>query len=181
MRASSERGLAVTDTMGDQEVWQLIFEAGFSTAEQVTDVSGRGVGMDVVKRNIAALGGSVEIESADDFVLTGETKITSATFTGLITGSGPLIGAVDVEIYRVFPLDSTFPPSGNVVTRTNSPSDVELDDRATAAGTLSFTTSTLAANFTAANSVGTTTCGAGCQRFAETSETQGVKRTIAHA
>ena len=60
-----ERGLAVTDAMSDQEVWQLIFEAGFSTAEKVTDVSGRGVGMDVVKRNIAALGGSVEIESAD--------------------------------------------------------------------------------------------------------------------
>jgi two-component system chemotaxis sensor kinase CheA len=60
-----ERGLAVHDAMSDQEVWQLIFEAGFSTAERITDVSGRGVGMDVVKRNIAALGGSVEIESAD--------------------------------------------------------------------------------------------------------------------
>ena len=49
--------------MTDQEVWLLIFEAGFSTAEQVTDVSGRGVGMDVVKRNINAMGGRVEIES----------------------------------------------------------------------------------------------------------------------
>ena len=49
--------------MSDQEVWQLIFEAGFSTAEQVTEVSGRGVGMDVVKRNIHAMGGRVEIES----------------------------------------------------------------------------------------------------------------------
>ncbi|KAB2930124.1 MAG: chemotaxis protein CheA, partial [Rhodocyclaceae bacterium] len=58
-----ERGLAVSDAMSDQEVWQLIFEAGFSTAEQVTDVSGRGVGMDVVKKNIAALGGRVDIES----------------------------------------------------------------------------------------------------------------------
>lgn len=58
-----EQGLPVSDNMSDQDVWRLIFEAGFSTAEQVTDVSGRGVGMDVVKRNIAELGGSVEIES----------------------------------------------------------------------------------------------------------------------
>ena len=59
-----ERGMAVSDSMPDQDVWQLIFEAGFSTAAVVTDVSGRGVGMDVVKRNIRALGGRVEIESA---------------------------------------------------------------------------------------------------------------------
>ena len=58
-----ERGLAVSDAMSDQEVWALIFEAGFSTADKVTDVSGRGVGMDVVKKNIAALGGRVDIES----------------------------------------------------------------------------------------------------------------------
>jgi two-component system chemotaxis sensor kinase CheA len=47
--------------MSDDEVWQLIFAPGFSTAETVTDVSGRGVGMDVVKRNIQAMGGHVEI------------------------------------------------------------------------------------------------------------------------
>jgi two-component system chemotaxis sensor kinase CheA len=58
------RGMPVSDAMSDQEVWQLIFEAGFSTAEVVTDVSGRGVGMDVVRRNIQAMGGSVEIDSA---------------------------------------------------------------------------------------------------------------------
>lgn len=61
-----ERGMEVTDAMSDSEVWQLIFEAGFSTAEQVTDVSGRGVGMDVVRRNITEMGGRVEIESAVD-------------------------------------------------------------------------------------------------------------------
>ncbi|MDD2720979.1 MAG: chemotaxis protein CheW [Gallionella sp.] len=60
-----ERGLPVRDDMSDQEVWMLIFEAGFSTADVVSDVSGRGVGMDVVKRNIAAMGGRVEIESAE--------------------------------------------------------------------------------------------------------------------
>lgn len=58
-----ERGLPVSDQMTDQEVFNLIFEAGFSTADQVTDVSGRGVGMDVVRRNIQSMGGRVEIES----------------------------------------------------------------------------------------------------------------------
>jgi two-component system chemotaxis sensor kinase CheA len=58
-----ERGLAVSDSMTDQDVWALIFEPGFSTADQVTEVSGRGVGMDVVKRNITAMGGRVDIDS----------------------------------------------------------------------------------------------------------------------
>jgi len=58
-----ERGLSVHDGMTDQEVWLLIFEAGFSTADTVTDVSGRGVGMDVVKRNIQGMGGRIDIES----------------------------------------------------------------------------------------------------------------------
>ncbi len=60
---AKERGMAVPDTISDAEVWNLIFEAGFSTAAVVTDVSGRGVGMDVVKRNIGALNGSIEIQS----------------------------------------------------------------------------------------------------------------------
>ncbi|MBK8016856.1 MAG: chemotaxis protein CheW [Betaproteobacteria bacterium] len=57
------RGMPVDDSMSDAEVFGLIFEAGFSTAEQVTDISGRGVGMDVVRRNIMALGGRVDIAS----------------------------------------------------------------------------------------------------------------------
>jgi two-component system chemotaxis sensor kinase CheA len=57
------RGLAISAEPSDQEVFQLIFAPGFSTAEEVTDVSGRGVGMDVVKRNITSLGGSVDIQS----------------------------------------------------------------------------------------------------------------------
>ena len=64
---AAENGIAVSDSMTDSEVWQLIFAPGFSTAEAVTDVSGRGVGMDVVKRNIAAMGGSVDIRSARGF------------------------------------------------------------------------------------------------------------------
>ena len=60
-----ERGLLAADAeIGDKEVMELIFAPGFSTAEKVSDVSGRGVGMDVVKRNIEALRGMVELESA---------------------------------------------------------------------------------------------------------------------
>ena len=57
------QGMAVSENMTDEEVGMLIFAPGFSTAEQVTDVSGRGVGMDVVKRNIQEMGGHVEIKS----------------------------------------------------------------------------------------------------------------------
>ncbi|WJD48866.1 MULTISPECIES: chemotaxis protein CheA [unclassified Enterobacter] len=57
------QGMAVSENMSDEEVGMLIFAPGFSTAEQVTDVSGRGVGMDVVKRNIQEMGGHVEIKS----------------------------------------------------------------------------------------------------------------------
>ena len=56
-------GLPVSDDMPDSEVWQLIFQPGFSTAEAITDVSGRGVGMDVVRRNIESIGGRIDIES----------------------------------------------------------------------------------------------------------------------
>ncbi|MDQ1817685.1 chemotaxis protein CheA [Massilia sp. CCM 9210] len=64
---AAQSGLPVNENMSDADVWQLIFAPGFSTAETVTDVSGRGVGMDVVKRNIMAMGGSVDIRSAKGF------------------------------------------------------------------------------------------------------------------
>ncbi|MFK3839736.1 chemotaxis protein CheA [Serratia sp. NPDC087055] len=60
---ATSQGIAVSDSMSDEDVGMLIFAPGFSTAEQVTDVSGRGVGMDVVKRNIQEMGGHVEIHS----------------------------------------------------------------------------------------------------------------------
>lgn len=60
---ATENGLEHDPDMPDAKVWDLIFEAGFSTAAEVTDVSGRGVGMDVVRRNIEAIGGRIEIES----------------------------------------------------------------------------------------------------------------------
>ncbi|MCZ2103935.1 MAG: Hpt domain-containing protein [Comamonadaceae bacterium] len=64
VQAARERGIDVADTLSDAEVWKLILQPGFSTAAVVTEISGRGVGMDVVRTNIAALGGVVEIASA---------------------------------------------------------------------------------------------------------------------
>ena len=63
LQKAEERGLRLSPGMSDEEVWQLVFTPGFSTAEKVSDVSGRGVGMDVVKRNVTALGGNIEIDS----------------------------------------------------------------------------------------------------------------------
>jgi len=64
LERAAERGLRMPHDAPDAEVWQLVFEAGFSTASEVTDLSGRGVGMDVVKRNIQSLGGTIELLSA---------------------------------------------------------------------------------------------------------------------
>ncbi len=95
-----ERGLDVSDQMPDADVWQLIFAPGFSTAEVVTDVSGRGVGMDVVKRNIAALNGSVEIESVQGVGMRVAVRLplTLAIMDGMSVGVGE-------EVY-ILPLSS---------------------------------------------------------------------------
>jgi len=100
--------------------------------------------------------GKIEIETADDFVVSGGTlKLTSATFQGLLPTGSQLsnVTQVVVEIYRVFPNDSTNPPSTNVPTRVNSPSDVAFASRDSVSGTLSFTPGILASSFTAGNSV----------------------------
>ena len=104
-------------------------------------------------------GASFEIETGDDFVLTSQTLINSATFVGISTGQFTP-GEVRVEIYRVFPFDSNVgrtsgPPTFStpeVPTRVNSPSDVEFDDRDTASGNLTFTAISQGP-FAAANSV----------------------------
>jgi hypothetical protein len=95
--------------------------------------------------------GKIEIEAADDFVLGSSSLVNSGTFTGLLPSSYS-VSSVTVEIYRVFPLDSNNPPSGNVLTRVNSPSDVAFDSRSSGSG-LNYTTSLLSNSFTAANSV----------------------------
>ncbi|MDF3846712.1 chemotaxis protein CheA [Achromobacter denitrificans] len=61
LKKAISQGLAVNENSPDDEIWQLIFAPGFSTAEKVTDISGRGVGMDVVRRNIQDMGGHVQL------------------------------------------------------------------------------------------------------------------------
>lgn len=76
--------------MGDRETVRLIFHPGFSTAEKITDVSGRGVGMDVVKTNIEKLGGTVDVESAPGKGTTIQITLplTLAIIPSLIVGAG---------------------------------------------------------------------------------------------
>jgi two-component system chemotaxis sensor kinase CheA len=95
-----QRGIDAPDSMTDSEVWGLIFEPGFSTADVVTDVSGRGVGMDVVKKNITAVGGTVEIESAEGYGMRVSVRLplTLAIMDGMSVGIGE-------EVY-ILPLSS---------------------------------------------------------------------------
>lgn len=100
LNKARERGMPVDDNMPDHAVWQLIFEAGFSTAEKVTDVSGRGVGMDVVKKNLTSLGGRIDIESVQGYGTTLNLllPLTLAILDGMAV-------AVGTETYIV-PLSS---------------------------------------------------------------------------
>lgn len=90
IQKARENGLQVADNSSDKQVWQLIFAAGFSTAEEVTDVSGRGVGMDVVRRNIEALGGRIDIESTEGQGSTFEIQLplTLAIVDGMTVSVG---------------------------------------------------------------------------------------------
>jgi len=117
-----ERGIDAPDSLSDQEVYALIFAPGFSTAEQVTDVSGRGVGMDVVKKNITALGGTVEIDSAEGHGMSVKVRLplTLAIMDGMSIGVGdecyilPLASVV--ESFQVAPgMIKTIGGSGRVV------------------------------------------------------------------
>ncbi|CUB01127.1 chemotaxis protein CheW [Comamonas thiooxydans] len=100
LNKARERGMDVSDSMPDSDVWQLIFAPGFSTADVVTDVSGRGVGMDVVKRNITSLGGTVEIESVAGVGMKVAVRLplTLAIMDGMSVGVGE-------EVY-ILPLSS---------------------------------------------------------------------------
>lgn len=75
LKKAREKGMDAPDTLSDPEVWNLILAPGFSTAEVVTDVSGRGVGMDVVKKNISSLGGTVEIDSAEGYGMSVKVRL----------------------------------------------------------------------------------------------------------
>ncbi|WP_348756570.1 chemotaxis protein CheA [uncultured Aquincola sp.] len=122
LKKAREKGIDAPDSMTDAEVWNLIFAPGFSTAEQVTDVSGRGVGMDVVKKNITSLGGSVEIDSAEGYGMSVRVRLplTLAIMDGMSVGVGdecyilPLSSVV--ESFQVQPgMVKTIGGSGRVV------------------------------------------------------------------
>lgn len=122
LKKARERGLHAPDTFTDQEVWGLIFEPGFSTADQVTDVSGRGVGMDVVKKNITALGGTVEIDSAEGYGMRVAVRLplTLAIMDGMSVGVGEEVYILPlssvVESFQVQPeMIKTIGGSGRVV------------------------------------------------------------------
>ena len=117
-----ERGIDTPDSMTDSEVYSLIFAPGFSTADVVTDVSGRGVGMDVVKKNITALGGTVEIDSAEGYGMTVRVRLplTLAIMDGMSVGVGEEVYIMPlssvVESFQVRPgMIKTIGGSGRVV------------------------------------------------------------------
>ncbi|MBW4057101.1 MAG: chemotaxis protein CheA, partial [Proteobacteria bacterium] len=87
---AAERGIPASASMSDEEVWQLIFAPGFSTAEAITDISGRGVGMDVVLRNVQAMSGRVAIssESGTGTRVTISLPLTLAILDGLSVAVG---------------------------------------------------------------------------------------------
>ncbi|MDR5898723.1 chemotaxis protein CheA [Halomonas vilamensis] len=107
-----ENDLNVSDTMSDEDVWQLIFAPGFSTAKEVTDVSGRGVGMDVVKRNIQGMGGRVEIQSKK-----GEgtnTRIVLPLTLAILDGMSIKVGAEKFILPLSAVLESLQPAKGDM-------------------------------------------------------------------
>ena len=85
-----QQGLPVSPELPDHDVWQLIFMPGFSTAEQVTDLSGRGVGMDVVRRNITAIGGRIDLDSmaGQGTRISIRLPLTLAIVDGMIVRAG---------------------------------------------------------------------------------------------
>ena len=122
IKKAREHGIDAPDGMSDAEVWSLIFAPGFSTAVVVTDVSGRGVGMDVVKKNITALGGTVEIDSAEGYGMSVKVRLplTMAIMDGMSVGVGEEVYILPlssvVESFQVQPgVVKTLGGSGRVV------------------------------------------------------------------
>ncbi len=107
-----EKGMAVTDGMSDNDVWQMIFAPGFSTAIAITDVSGRGVGMDVVKKNIESIGGRVEVASRHGYgcTITIRLPLTLA----ILDGMSIAVGDQNYIIPLSFIIESLQPKAGEV-------------------------------------------------------------------
>jgi hypothetical protein len=128
------------------------FSIGSLTAASIVFSTGSPDGKIATLSRPAGAAG-LETETADDFILGQPAMVTGATFVGLLPLSLPSITDVEIELYHVFPMDSTFPPDGRVTTRTNSPSDNQFAAFDSALGQITFTTSVLNPSFTAANSV----------------------------
>lgn len=97
-----DRGLVTqqaAERMSDGDIWDLLFEPGFSTSERVTETSGRGVGMDVVRRSVSAVGGLVELQSVhgSGTTVTLRLPLTLATFQGLLVRVGEALFAIPVS------------------------------------------------------------------------------------
>ncbi|CAB3780532.1 Chemotaxis protein CheA [Paraburkholderia caffeinitolerans] len=112
-----KQGMQVSETMTDEEVWNLIFMPGFSTADQVTDVSGRGVGMDVVKRNIQSMGGHVEITSHAGKGTT--TRIVLPLTLAILDGMSVKVGSEIFILPLNFVMESLQPRHEDIYTVTN--------------------------------------------------------------
>ncbi|MGT0192479.1 chemotaxis protein CheA [Burkholderia pyrrocinia] len=111
---AAKQGMPVSDNISDDEVWQLIFAPGFSTAETVTDVSGRGVGMDVVKRNIQSMGGHVEITSQAGRGTT--TRIVLPLTLAILDGMSVKVGSEIFILPLNFVMESLQPSIDDIYT-----------------------------------------------------------------
>ncbi|MGO4331917.1 chemotaxis protein CheA [Cupriavidus sp. M-11] len=113
-----QSGLPVSENISDEEVWQLIFAPGFSTAEAVTDLSGRGVGMDVVKRNIQEMGGHVEVTSRPGLGTT--TRIVLPLTLAILDGMSVKVGAETFILPLNCVMESLQPKPEDVHTAANN-------------------------------------------------------------
>ncbi len=115
LRKAQDRGLLSVDpeTLSDEEVWKIIFEPGFSTSEKVTEVSGRGVGMDVVRKNLERIRGRVDIRTESgqftEFVL--KIPLTMAIIDGITLRAGGNFYSIPLgdilEFFKVAPAQLT--------------------------------------------------------------------------
>lgn len=90
LKKAMENGLTTNENIPDEELWQLLFAPGFSTAEEVTAISGRGVGMDVVRRNIQSMGGNVHMSSREGRGTT--TRIVLPLTLAILDGMSVQVG-----------------------------------------------------------------------------------------
>jgi len=123
-RKAMERGLiAAEDTLSENEIYNLIFQPGFSTAEQITDISGRGVGMDVVRKKIAKLRGRIDIQSTPGAgtVFSLRLPLTLAIIDGLVVGVG-----AERYIIPLFAVREMLRPSADMISTVENRAEMAL-------------------------------------------------------